>query len=75
MSEPIPKRARLHQQQQQQEEQSITSTSSAGYIQVVDVEPSGKFIKIKNMSSQVCDKMIQPLQLYEMIVVVVFVVI
>ena len=56
MSEPVPKRARLHphqHQSQQQEEQSITSTSSAGYIQVVDVEPSGRFIKIKNMSTQV----------------------
>ena len=47
MSEPVPKRPRLHQ-----EEQSFT-TSSAGFIQICDVDPSGKFVRIKNMSSQV----------------------
>jgi hypothetical protein len=53
MSEPVPKRPRLHQQQQQQEEQSFTTTSSAGFIQICDVDPSGKFVRIKNMSLQI----------------------
>ena len=48
MSEPLPKRARLHH-----EEQSVTSASAAGFIQISDVEPTGKFVQIKNMSSQV----------------------
>ena len=51
MSEPVPKRPRLHQQQQG--EQSFTTTSSAGFIQICDVDPSGKFVRIKNMSAQV----------------------
>jgi hypothetical protein len=48
MSEPVPKRPRLHQ-----EDQSFTTTSSAGFIQICDVDPSGKFVRIKNMSSQI----------------------
>lgn len=48
MSEPVPKRPKLHQ-----EEQSITSSSAAGFIQICDVDPAGKFVQIKNMSSQV----------------------
>jgi chromosome segregation ATPase len=49
MSEPVPKRARLHQQ----EEQAVTTTSTTGFIQVCDVDPAGKFIQIKNMSTQI----------------------
>lgn len=49
MSEPVPKRARLHQQ----EGQSTTSSSAAGFIQICDVEPKGRFIQIKNLSTQI----------------------
>lgn len=35
-------------------QKSTVSTTAAGYIQISDVDPSGNFVQIKNMSNQVC---------------------
>lgn len=49
-SEPKSKRARLEAEISQQ---SNVASTAAGYIQICDVDPSGKYVQIKNMSDQV----------------------
>ena len=34
---------------------SSTSSSSAGFIQICDVDPEGKYVQIKNMSDKVSE--------------------
>ena len=49
-SQPKSKRARLEAEIAQQ---SSVASTAAGYIQICDVDPSGKYVQIKNMSDQV----------------------
>ena len=49
-SEPKSKRARLEAEISQQ---SNVASTAAGYIQICDVDPTGKYVQIKNMSDQV----------------------
>jgi len=35
-------------------QQASVDSSAAGFIQISDVDPTGKYVQIKNMSNQVC---------------------
>ena len=55
VTEQVVKKARLDvsAQQQQQQQQSSISASAAGCIQICEVDSTGRFVQIKNMSNTV----------------------
>ena len=50
-SEPKTKKMRMEASVTQQ---ANVASSAAGFIQISDVDPTGKYVQIKNMSNQVC---------------------
>ena len=52
-SEQVTKKPRLDPQPTETK-QSAISASAAGCLQICDVDPSGRFVKINNLSSEVC---------------------
>lgn len=47
-----------------QKQVTATSSSAVGFIQIVDVDPDGRFVQIKNMSDKVSGFLYSLLSLY-----------